>query len=221
MVVLLEELVFRILFIVMYAIFAATRIFYRQKASKTRKEQSDEPSKAKTGWNWVNIAMSISIVGMFISYILFLLFPPSLPWFPLPFPSVLRWLGVILGFCTIPFLIWTHRTLGHFWSAELEIQDQHRLITSGPYSRIRHPMYTAFILFTLSTVLLAANLFVAIFGLLVCVLFYPVTQQEEQLFLNEFGDEYQEYMNRTGRFLPRIRQPKQEEKIATRQQEEV
>ena len=189
----------------MYAIFGFTRIFYRRKATKSRREYSEESPKTKPIRNWAYIGIAISIVGVFIAYILYLVIPPWIPWFPLPFPFFIRWGGIILGFSVIPFLIWTHRTLSHFWSADLEIQDKHRLITAGPYSRIRHPMYTAFILFTLSTVLLAANLFVTIFGLLICIMLYPISKQEEQMLINEFGDQYKAYMNRTGRFLPRIR----------------
>lgn len=205
---LIEELVFRIIFAVMYGIFGLTRIFYRRKATKSRREQSDEPAKTEPIRNWAHIAISISILGMLIAYILYLFIPPWIPWFPLPFPYFLRWFGVLLGLCAVPLLIWTHRTLGRWWSAELEIQNQHRIITTGPYARIRHPMYTAFIIFTLGTVLLAANLFVTIFGLLVSIFLYPISKTEEQMLLNEFGDYYRDYMKHTGRFIPRIRQPK-------------
>ena len=195
----------------MYAIFGFTRIFYRRKATKSRREYSGESPKTKPIRNWAYIGIAISIIGVFIAYILYLVIPPWISWFPLPFPSFIRWGGIILGFSVIPFLIWTHRTLSHFWSADLEIQDKHRLITAGPYSRIRHPMYTAFILFTLSSVLLAANLFVTIFGLLICIMLYPISKQEEQMLIREFGDQYKAYMNRTGRFLPRFRKQKNQQ----------
>ncbi len=204
-VALIEELVFRLIFGVMFAVHASVRIYYRRKATRTRRAESEAPPKTKPVRNWAYFAIAICILGMIIAYILYLFIPPWLPWFPLPFPSFVRWTGVILGFCVIPFLIWIHRTLGQYWSAQLEIQREHALITAGPYSRIRHPMYTAFILFTLGTVLLAANLLVTIFGLLMCVLFYPITKQEEQLLLTEFGDQYKAYMSRTGRFLPPMR----------------
>ncbi len=220
MVDLIEDLIFRIIFVVMYAIFGSTRIYYRRKATKSRSEQSDEPTKTEPIRNWAHIAISISILGMIIAYILYLFIPPWTLCFPLPFPSILRWFGVLLGFCAVPFLIWTHRTLGRWWSAELEIQNEHRIITTGPYARIRHPMYTAFIVFTIGTVLLAANLFVTIFGLLVSILLYPISKTEEQMLLNEFGDQYYDYMKRTGRFVPRIRQLKEAEDDTNQQEDE-
>jgi protein-S-isoprenylcysteine O-methyltransferase Ste14 len=206
---LIEELVFRITFAVMYGIFGFTRIYYRRKATKSRRKQSDEPRKTDPIRNWAYIAITISILGMIIAYILYLFIPPWIPWFPLPFPIILRWFGVPLGLSAVPLLIWTHRTLGRWWSAELEIQNQHRIIKTGPYARIRHPMYTAFIIFTLGTILLAANLFVTIFGLLVILFLSPISKIEEQMLLNEFGDQYHDYMKHTGRFIPQIRQPQQ------------
>ncbi|MFX1565916.1 MAG: isoprenylcysteine carboxylmethyltransferase family protein [Promethearchaeota archaeon] len=202
-----EELLFRLLFVFMYFIFGGFRIYYRRKTTKTQKTFSDTPAK-RPPRTWAHVAIFIGIVGMFVAYALFLLIPPWIPWFPLPFPYLLRWAGVILGLGVIPLLVWTHRTLDRFYSAELEIQTQHQLMTNGPYSRIRHPMYTTFILFTLGTVLLAANLFVTIFGLIVCFSLYPISKREEQMLLDEFGDQYHAYMNRTGRFFPRIRKPK-------------
>ena len=66
-------------------------------------------------------------------------------------------------------------------------------------------MYVVFILITFGTILLAANLFVTIFGLLICFLLYPISKQEEQILIKEFGDQYREYMKHTGRFLPPYR----------------
>ena len=65
-------------------------------------------------------------------------------------------------------------------------------------------MYTVFILFTLGIVLVASNLFVTLFGLLIIVMLYPNSRQEERMLLHQYGDQYQDYMNRTGRFFPRI-----------------
>jgi protein-S-isoprenylcysteine O-methyltransferase Ste14 len=67
-------------------------------------------------------------------------------------------------------------------------------------------MYTIFILFTLSTMLISANLLVTVFATIVIIVFLPVSKKEEQMLLDRFGDEYRDYMKRTGRFFPRLRQ---------------
>ena len=65
-------------------------------------------------------------------------------------------------------------------------------------------MYTVFILFTLSIILVTSNLFVTIFGLLIIVMLYPNSRQEERMLINQYGNHYRDYMKRTGRFFPRI-----------------
>jgi protein-S-isoprenylcysteine O-methyltransferase Ste14 len=121
--------------------------------------------------------------------------------FPLPF--WLRWAGVALGLASLGLWTWTHVALGTLWSAQLQLRTHHRLVTSGPYLRIRHPMYTAVLAWATSLGLVLANwvpIIVAVGGAVIFVMRVP---REEQMMLERFGDEYREYMKRTGRFLPK------------------
>ncbi|MHA1278963.1 MAG: methyltransferase family protein [Candidatus Helarchaeota archaeon] len=76
--------------------------------------------------------------------------------------------------------------------------------SSGVYSCMRHPLYTGAIIFSVGMILV----FQTWFGLLLYV--YPIIMiiwtayKEEALLLERFGDEYRQYMNKTGRFLPRL-----------------
>jgi protein-S-isoprenylcysteine O-methyltransferase Ste14 len=72
-------------------------------------------------------------------------------------------------------------------------------------------MYTVFILITLSILLIIANLLVAIFALLIIIMLYPISKREEQMLITQFGDQYREYMQRTGRFLPPLRRQKHDD----------
>ncbi|MFX1540262.1 MAG: isoprenylcysteine carboxylmethyltransferase family protein [Promethearchaeota archaeon] len=203
-----EEMLFRLLLATIWIIFAGVRIYYRRKSTRPIDTDEANQTKKKQKLGWLFLVLAIGLLGTIISIIVYLLMPLWILWFPLPLPSIVRWIGAVLGFCTIPFLVWIHRTLGRFWSAELEIKKNHTLMTNGPYSRVRHPMYTVFILFTLSALLIAANLFVTVFAIIVILMFYPISLKEEELLLDQFGDKYRNYMERTGRFLPRIRQVK-------------
>ena len=121
--------------------------------------------------------------------------------FPLPF--WLRWAGVALGLASLGLWTWTHVALGTLWSAQLQLRAKHRLVTSGPYSRIRHPMYTAILAWATSLGVVLANwipIIVAVGGAVIFVMRVP---REEQMMLERFGDEYREYMKRTARFLPK------------------
>jgi protein-S-isoprenylcysteine O-methyltransferase Ste14 len=200
-----SELLFRLLLIVNWVIFGGVRIYYRRK-HPISKSNGDKPEPAKQRTTGIAvILLSIGILGMLISVILFLVIPFSIPWFQLSFPALIRWVGVILGFSIVPFLVWIHRTLGRSYSAALQIRDKHILVRSGPYSRVRHPMYTVFIFFIISMVLIAANLLVSFFGIFVILMFLPVSKIEEQMMIDEFGEEYRSYMKQTGRFFPRLR----------------
>jgi protein-S-isoprenylcysteine O-methyltransferase Ste14 len=79
------------------------------------------------------------------------------------------------------------------------------LITSGPYQIIRHPIYTAFLLILGSTLLISANWLIGLAWIGMTAL--EVASRigfEEQLMLEYFGEQYREYMKRTGKLLPPI-----------------
>ena len=86
----------------------------------------------------------------------------------------------------------------------LRIREDHTLITTGPYRWIRHPIYSAGLLFGFAVFLLSANGFVGACWVGGCSLLYAHRiPNEEALMLEEFADEYRVYMQRTGRLLPR------------------
>jgi protein-S-isoprenylcysteine O-methyltransferase Ste14 len=79
------------------------------------------------------------------------------------------------------------------------------LIEIGPYRRVRHPMYTVFIVFLIGIALVTTNLLGLIFSLLISFSFPSIAKTEEALLTETFGDEYRSYMERTGRFFPPLR----------------
>ena len=117
-------------------------------------------------------------------------------------PLWLRWAGVVLGIASVGLFAWTHTALGRFWSPYLQLRPGHRLIADGPYARIRHPMYSAILGWMMSLGLVAANWTPFAFAALGALNFILRIQGEEKMMLQQFGDEYREYMKRTGRLLP-------------------
>jgi protein-S-isoprenylcysteine O-methyltransferase Ste14 len=98
-----------------------------------------------------------------------------------------------------------HRTLGDNWSPVLEIRKEHTLITSGPYRKVRHPMYSDMILWLVSFALVTANWFYAItISTGLAILFSVRIPDEERLMLECFGERYRAYMKRTKRLIPYI-----------------
>jgi protein-S-isoprenylcysteine O-methyltransferase Ste14 len=137
--------------------------------------------------------------------LVFIYAPAALPWAPVEIPLTLRWLGVPIGVLSLGLLAWVHRHLGRNFSTTLHIRDDHSLVTSGPYRWVRHPMYTAFILFATSFFLLSGDpVLAAIFAVSFAIVIIVRTPREERQLLDAFGEQYREYMLRTGRYLPRF-----------------
>ncbi|MFQ5818473.1 MAG: methyltransferase [Candidatus Heimdallarchaeota archaeon] len=194
-----EDLLFRLLFIAIYAVFFGVRIRYRvESARRTPEERAQIKSK-------VSVMLIIAILGYITSLALYMLNISWISWSQIVMPSWLRWLGVIGAMFSVLLVAWIHRTLGRQYSAELAIQKDHALVISGPYARTRHPMYTALNMFSFSIALTTSNILVLFFAVLVIVPFPWIARMEEKMLLETFGEDYREYMSKTGRFFPRIR----------------
>ncbi len=104
------------------------------------------------------------------------------------------------------WLFWrSHVDLGENWSVTLEIDAQHRLVTRGVYRFVRHPMYTSFFVSGIGQALLLANWIAGPAALVAVALLVGVrVPNEEAMMISVFGDEYRDYMRRTGGVVPRL-----------------
>jgi protein-S-isoprenylcysteine O-methyltransferase Ste14 len=100
------------------------------------------------------------------------------------------------------------RSLGKNLTDTVVTRKQHTLVTIGPYQWVRHPFYVCAALLVVTVSLVTANALFLIAGGLVLTLLGLRTPIEERFLLNRFGDDYRQYMNRTGRFLPRLTGPR-------------
>jgi protein-S-isoprenylcysteine O-methyltransferase Ste14 len=139
------------------------------------------------------------LLGVLIVYVLF---GGSFQRFALPRPDWLRWAGFVFGMTCVGLFTWIHIVLGRFWSPYLQLRPSHRIISTGPYARIRHPMYSAIIGWLISLGLVASNWTPLVFAALAALFFMMRIPGEEKMMLQQFGDQYREYMKRTGRLLP-------------------
>jgi protein-S-isoprenylcysteine O-methyltransferase Ste14 len=114
-------------------------------------------------------------------------------------------LGVILIIGAVVVFWRAHADLGLNWSPTLEIREKHELITRGIYSVIRHPMYASQVLWSLAQILLLQNWIVGFSSLIVFIPFYFMrVRAEEQLMLEQFGEQYRSYMQKVGGVFPKI-----------------
>jgi protein-S-isoprenylcysteine O-methyltransferase Ste14 len=99
----------------------------------------------------------------------------------------------------------SHADLGTNWSYTLEVREQHHLVTHGVYRRIRHPMYTALLIYSLGQALVLPNWVAGPSYLITFVtLFAFRVRAEEKMMLEHFGKEYAAYIPRTKRLIPGI-----------------
>ena len=119
-------------------------------------------------------------------------------------PSWAGWTGAAI-FAIGLWVLWrAHAALGRYWSDSVQLRQGHKLVTSGIYRYIRHPIYTFGWLLSIAQALLLWNWVVALAGLASFALLYFLrVPGEEQMMLDQFGEAYRDYMNKTGRIVPR------------------
>lgn len=123
-------------------------------------------------------------------------------------PSWMEWPGLALMLVGIALRSWAILNLGRFFSTRVELASDHQVVDTGPYRFIRHPAYTGSMI-TLAGMGLALGSWLSALLLVVIFVFiysYRV-RVEEAFLLASLGAEYGAYMEKTGRFLPRLPGP--------------
>jgi len=196
----MNETIFRIILPILILAFVAHRGYYVKFHSKpeaaTVKQREEGPLS--------KIAGLLGMLG-FISMLAYIINPAWLSFASLPFPAWLRWTGLGIAMTGFALLQWAQNTLAKSWSDTPRMMKDQTLITSGPYRTIRHPIYTAFILILGSTLFISSNWLVGSCWAGMTML--EVVSRigfEEALMLEFFGEQYREYMKRTGRLLPKV-----------------
>jgi protein-S-isoprenylcysteine O-methyltransferase Ste14 len=149
---------------------------------------------------------------VYLFFLFFSLFSVYIPYFGVGIlgyrviPESNAWgiLGVLISITGVSFAIWARRTLGTNWSAKVTLKKEHELVKSGPYSIVRHPIYTGFELATLGPVLIVGQLkgFIALL-IIFCAHVYKIGM-EEKLMNQQFPGKYADYSKRVKRLLPFI-----------------
>ena len=194
------ETIFRILLPALIVLFVIHRGYYVGRHSKPESEtiKRREEGMAST------LAGLLSLIG-FVAIIAHVADPAWMSWADLPFPAWLRWTGVAITLLGFVLLQWSQNTLGKNWSDRPRLLKEQSLVTSGPYRYIRHPIYTAFLLILGSTFFISANWMIGLTWISMAVLeIASRIAYEESLMIESFGDQYREYMKRTGRLFPKV-----------------
>jgi protein-S-isoprenylcysteine O-methyltransferase Ste14 len=112
--------------------------------------------------------------------------------------------GIIIVAGALGLHVWARLHLQHFYAERVEVLLEHRVIDTGPYQLIRHPIITSFFGLVIGFFLINPALTTLALLLYTYWDFGHAARQEEEL-LSQNLPEYKEYMQRTPRFLPRLR----------------
>ncbi len=159
-------------------------------------------------WTGRNALLGLMFVGMFFIPAVYAL----TSWFDgadYRLPPEARGPAGGVGAAILALAVWlfwrSHVNLQRNWSPSLQLRKGHELVTGGVYRSVRHPMYASMWLWGVAQALLLQNW---IAGWASLVMFLPLyllrVPREERMMLDEFGEGYRAYINRTGRVTPRL-----------------
>ena len=152
------------------------------------------------------LLLAVRVTGLLfvLPLLAWIVAPDSVRWAQWPLTAGPRYVGIALQLLALPALIWVLRALGDNISPTQATRRDHRLVTHGPYRLVRHPLYTFGTLFWAGMSLSSALWWLALGLVPLWAMLLWRTPREEANLVAEFGDAYEAYQRRTGRFLPRL-----------------
>ncbi len=114
------------------------------------------------------------------------------------------WIALSLVIAGLSFSVWARRTLGGNWSATVTVKVDHELVQTGPYRRIRHPIYTGILLAAFGSGLAAGRLYGMFAFVLIALALAWKMRIEERWMAAEFGERYEQYRRSSWALLPYV-----------------
>ncbi len=112
--------------------------------------------------------------------------------------SILTWMGIGLA-------IWARYHLAEYWSARITIKEDHQLIRTGPYARLRHPIYSGIILAAIGSAVVIDQ-WRCVLGVCLVLTGYCIkARKEETMLTQQFGEAFREHQKHAGFLIPRFR----------------
>ena len=112
--------------------------------------------------------------------------------------------AVTLSWAGIALAIWARWHLGQYWSGRITIKEDHKLIRTGPYTRLRHPIYSGLDLAVIGSAI-AIDRWRCVVGVCVIIVgFWIKAKREEAMLAAQFGADFEEHRGQTGFLVPRL-----------------
>jgi protein-S-isoprenylcysteine O-methyltransferase Ste14 len=138
---------------------------------------------------------------------IYLLSAPQVPIAPLndrfaPLSLSLVRLGAALTLAGIALAIWARMLLAGNWSSDVTLKRDHELVVDGPYSFVRHPIYTGILLALAGTALAVGEWRAVLAVMIVALAFWRKLRVEEAFMRRQFGETYARYSARVPALIP-------------------
>jgi protein-S-isoprenylcysteine O-methyltransferase Ste14 len=196
----MNENIFRILAALILFTGVGISSYFRLKADR---DSGEKISRKVDGSVLMNI-IRIGGLVLWLSPLVYLINPGWMAWSKIGLPDWVRWVGVFLGILCIFGIYWLFSSIGTGITPTSATRKEHQLVTRGPYRWVRHPLYTFGSSLFIAFGMMADNWFIALLGILAFIAMASRTPKEEANLIEKFGDEYREYMKRTGRYFPKF-----------------
>ena len=190
------ESIFRILTALLFVTALFISGYFRRKA-----EREGGVLRTPVG-NKLIVVMRLMALVVVLPLFGYWINPGWVAWARFALPDWPRWIAAGVAVALIPVMVWVFASIGKNISASHDTRHGHVLVTHGPYRWVRHPLYSVGFLFAVALMVITALWWLAGMILPLFVLLVRTTKEEAKL-IETFGDEYRDYMKRTGRFLPR------------------
>ena len=165
-------------------------VFMRAKSGDTGRKD-----KNSMIWIWVVVSASVCLGVLAVVYL----------YLPISKYDVIRYAGLLVIIAGMIIRFIAIRTLGNFFTVNLAVHSDHRIIQHGLYKFIRHPSYSG-LLISFIGLGLSMNNWLSLLLVVVPILLIMLHRIniEEKMLGKQFGSEYAAYRKRTWRLVPGI-----------------
>jgi protein-S-isoprenylcysteine O-methyltransferase Ste14 len=164
-------------------VWAAFAIYWKIASRNASKAQQAESNGSR----------GVHVVFTTAAQLLLFLQPAYLAQRLIPIPMAGVAAGLALELAGVALAVRARVALGKHWSGRITIKVEHELIRTGPYRRMRHPIYTALLMLYLGAALISGETHAAIGFVLVVIAYMRKVRLEEAKLVEAFGEGYQEY----------------------------
>lgn len=122
----------------------------------------------------------------------------------IPIGPAAAYTGFALTVVGLGFALWARFAIGRNWGSLITVQEGHKVVRSGPYAIVRHPIYSGFMLATFGTAIVFGEVAGLVATALVVLSWGYKSRLEEHYMIEQFGAEYEQYRHEVKALIPGV-----------------